>query len=50
VSILLTDVATITGNVSNITIIANYYSGLQSSLVVANGVISSTCLVLAFDV
>ena len=49
VSTLLSDVATITGNVSNITNIANYYSGLQSSLAVVNGVVSSTGLVLAFE-
>jgi hypothetical protein len=34
---------------SNTTNIANFYSGLQSSLAVVNGVVSSTALILAFD-
>ena len=49
VSNLLSQVTTISGNASNIASIANYYSGLQSSLAVTNGVVSSTGLILAFD-
>ena len=49
VSNLLSQITTISGNASNIASIANYYSGLQSSLAVVNGVVSSTGLVLAFE-
>jgi hypothetical protein len=49
VSNLLSQITTISGNASNIASIANYYSGLQSSLAVVNGVVSSTGLILAFD-
>jgi len=49
VSNLLAQLTTISGNAANIANIANYYSGLQSSLAVVNGVLSSTGLILAFD-
>ena len=41
--------STKSGNVANIANIANYYSGLQSSIVVVNGVVSGSGLVLAFN-
>jgi len=48
-STLLSQLTTITGNVSNIADIANFYSGLQTSLAVVNGVVSGSGLVLAFN-
>ena len=39
----------ISWNVANIAAIANYYSGLQSSLAVSNGVVTGSGLVLAFN-
>ena len=49
VSNLLAQLTTISGNAANIANIANYYSGLQTSLAVVNGVLSSAGLILAFD-
>jgi hypothetical protein len=46
---VLAQITTISGNAANVANIANYHSGLQSSLAVVNGVLSSTGLVLAFD-
>ena len=46
---LSSQLSTISGNVANIANIANYYSGLQSSLAVVNGVVSGSGLVLAFN-
>jgi hypothetical protein len=46
---ILADLTTISGNASNIANVANYYSGLQSSLAVTNGVVSSAGIILAFD-
>ena len=46
---VLSQLTTISGNAANIANIANYYSGLQSSLAVVNGSVSTTGLVLAFD-
>jgi hypothetical protein len=38
---ILADLTTISGNASNIANVANYYSDLQSSLAVTNGVVST---------
>jgi hypothetical protein len=46
---VLADLTNISGNASNIANVANYYSGLQSSLAVTNGVVSTAGLILAFD-
>jgi hypothetical protein len=46
---LLENLTTISGNAASIANIANYYSGLQSSIAVTNGVVSTAGLVLAFD-
>jgi hypothetical protein len=46
---ILADLTTISGNASNIANVANYYSGLQSSLAVTNGVVSTAGIILAFD-
>ena len=46
---LLENLASISGSASNIANVANYYSGLQSSIAVTNGVVSTAGLVLAFD-
>ena len=46
---MLSQLTTISGNAANIANIANYYSGIQSSLAVTNGVVSGTGLVLAFQ-
>ena len=46
---MLSQLSTISGNVANIANIANYYSSLQSSLAVTNGVVTGTGLVLAFQ-
>ena len=46
---ILADLTTISGNASNIANVANYYSGLQSSIAVTNGVVSTAGLILAFD-
>jgi hypothetical protein len=46
---VLAYLASISGSASNIANVANYYSGLQSSLAVTNGVVSTAGLVLAFD-
>ena len=46
---VLSQLTTISGNAANIANIANYYSGLQSSLAVVNGSVSTTGLILAFD-
>ncbi len=46
---ILADLTTTSGNASNIADVANYYSGLQSSLAVANFVVSSAGLIIAFD-
>ncbi len=45
----LANLTTISGNAASIANIANYYSGLQSTLAVTNGVVSSAGLILAFD-
>ena len=45
----LANLTTISGNAASIANIANYYSGLQSSLAVTNGVVSTAGLILAFD-
>ncbi len=46
---LLANLTTISGNAASIANIANYYSGLQSSIAVTNGVVSTAGLILAFD-
>ena len=46
---ILANLASISGSASNIANVANYYSGLQSSIAVTNGVVSTAGLVLAFD-
>ena len=46
---ILADLTTISGDAASVANVANYYSGLQSSLAVTNGVVSSAGLVLAFD-
>ena len=46
---ILANIASIAGSASNIASVANYYSGLQSSIAVTNGVVSTTGLMLAFD-
>ncbi len=46
---LLANLTTISGNAASIANITNYYSGLQSSIAVTNGVVSSAGLILAFD-
>jgi hypothetical protein len=46
---VLSQLTTISGNASNIASIANYYSGLQSSLAVTNGVVTGSGLVLALN-
>ncbi len=46
---LLANLTTISGNAASVENILNYYSGLQSSLAVTNGVVSSAGLILAFD-
>ncbi len=46
---LLANLTTIIGNAATIANIANYYSGLQSSIAVTNGVVSTAGLILAFD-
>ena len=46
---LLENLTTISGNAASIANIANYYSGLQSSIAVTNGVVSTAGLILAFD-
>ncbi len=45
----MSNIASISGSASNIANVANYYSGLQSSIAVTNGVVSTTGLMLAFD-
>ncbi len=44
---ILANIASISGSASNIANVANYYSGLQSSIAVTNGVVSTTRLMLA---
>jgi hypothetical protein len=46
---ILADLTTISGNASNIANVANYYNGLQSSLAITNGVVSTAGIILAFD-
>ena len=46
---ILSNIASISGSASNIANKANYYSGLQSLIAVTNGVVSTTGLMLAFD-
>ena len=45
---LLENLTTISGNAASIANIANYYSGLQSSIAVTNGVVSTAGLFLGF--
>ena len=42
---MLLQISTISGNAANIANIANYYSGIQSSLAVTNGAVAGTGLV-----
>jgi hypothetical protein len=46
---LLANLTTISGNAASIANIANYYSGLRSSIAVTNDVVSTAGLILAFD-
>jgi hypothetical protein len=46
---ILANLAWISWSASHIANVANYYSGLQSSIAVTNGVVSTAGLVLAFD-